>query len=147
MPVPIEPPVTTAAPVPDSPDQEEATNITGTIQNPTTDQPPLDIIGIPETEIISQSSPVPAEKTPTEAQTKQVAELEPETTGLTAWVVQLGSFSSQENASGLVKQLQKEGYPAFLEQLDSGNGVVYRVRVGPEVLQMQIKFWMRFMRN
>lgn len=55
--------------------------------------------------------------------------------GLTAWVVQLGSFSSQENANTLTEKLRKAGYPAFVEPLKSGSQTVYRVRVGPELLR------------
>lgn len=66
--------------------------------------------------------------------------------GLTAWVVQLGSFSSEENAQSLNKQLREHKYPAFVEPLIQGNKAIYRVRVGPELrrsnaekLQQEIK--------
>jgi len=66
--------------------------------------------------------------------------------GLTAWVVQLGSFSSEENAQSLNKQLREHKYPAFVEPLIQENKVIYRVRVGPELrrsnaekLQQEIK--------
>jgi DedD protein len=54
-------------------------------------------------------------------------------TGVTAWVVQLGSFSSEANAIGLVERLKKEGYAAFIEPLHDDGKVAYRVRVGPEL--------------
>ena len=53
--------------------------------------------------------------------------------GLTAWVVQIGSFSSQANADRLVKKLRDAGYPAFVEPVKQGTEKVYRVRVGPEL--------------
>jgi DedD protein len=53
--------------------------------------------------------------------------------GLTAWVVQIGSFSSQANADRLVKKLRDAGYPAFVEPVKQGGEKVYRVRVGPEL--------------
>jgi DedD protein len=53
--------------------------------------------------------------------------------GLTAWVVQIGSFSSQANADRLVKKLRDAGYPAFVEPVKQGGEQVYRVRVGPEL--------------
>ncbi len=66
--------------------------------------------------------------------------------GLTAWVVQLGSFSSEANAQSLNRQLRELKYPAFVEPLVRGEKVIYRVRVGPELrrsnaekLQQQIK--------
>ncbi len=55
--------------------------------------------------------------------------------GLTAWVVQLGSFSSKVNADKLNLKLRKSGFPAFVEPLKQENETVYRVRVGPELLR------------
>jgi DedD protein len=55
--------------------------------------------------------------------------------GLTAWVVQLGSFSSKVNADKLNLTLRKSGFPAFVEPLEQDNETVYRVRVGPELLR------------
>lgn len=53
--------------------------------------------------------------------------------GLTAWVVQLGSFSSEENARSLNDRLRKSGYAAFVEPLMQDGERVFRVRVGPEL--------------
>lgn len=55
--------------------------------------------------------------------------------GLTAWVVQLGSFSSKVNADKLNLTLRKSGFPAFVEPLEQNNELAYRVRVGPELLR------------
>jgi len=48
------------------------------------------------------------------------------------WAVQMGSFSSQENAERLAATLRKEGYAAFLSQLEKASGPLHRVRVGPQ---------------
>jgi DedD protein len=48
------------------------------------------------------------------------------------WAVQLGSFSSQENAERLAADLRKQGYAAFLSQRETGDGALQRVRVGPQ---------------
>ena len=53
--------------------------------------------------------------------------------GINAWVVQLGSFSSEANAQSLNKKLREAGYPAFVEPLKEKNSIAYRVRVGPEL--------------
>jgi DedD protein len=53
--------------------------------------------------------------------------------GMTAWVVQLGSFSNEENAEVLNQKLRKAGFKAFVEPLKQNNGTVYRVRIGPEL--------------
>lgn len=54
-------------------------------------------------------------------------------TGVTAWVVQLGSFSTEGNAETLVEKLRIDGYTAFIEQLPDDSKLAYRVRVGPEL--------------
>ena len=48
------------------------------------------------------------------------------------WAVQLGSFLNQENAERLAADLRKQGYAAFLSQLDTGSGALHRVRIGPQ---------------
>lgn len=52
------------------------------------------------------------------------------TTGM--WAVQLGSFSSKENAEKLAADLRKQGYAAFLSQLQTPTGPLHRVRIGPQ---------------
>jgi DedD protein len=54
-------------------------------------------------------------------------------TGVVAWVVQLGSFDSEKNATDLEKRLQKAGYAAFIDKHYPAEGRKYRVRVGPEL--------------
>ncbi len=58
-----------------------------------------------------------------------------DTRGISAWVIQLGSFSSRDNADSLVRQLRAEGYPAYVEETGVAAGIRYRVRVGPELLR------------
>jgi len=53
--------------------------------------------------------------------------------GLSAWVIQLGSFTNQINAESLVNKLQLEGYPAYIEELIDNSESIHRVRVGPEL--------------
>ena len=48
------------------------------------------------------------------------------------WAVQLGSFSNKENAEKLAADLRKQGYAAFLSQLQTANGQLHRVRIGPQ---------------
>lgn len=47
------------------------------------------------------------------------------------WAVQIGSFSSKENASRLVDRLKADKLPAYFEDLSSKGKTIYRVRVGP----------------
>jgi DedD protein len=48
------------------------------------------------------------------------------------WAVQLGSFSNKENAEDLAASLRKQGYAAFVSQLQTDSGVLHRVRIGPQ---------------
>ena len=47
------------------------------------------------------------------------------------WVVQVGSFSSQDNAERLASQLKAQGFKAFVSKYRDGNNTLHRVRVGP----------------
>ncbi len=95
---------------------------------------------IPEPEMQSaQERPVEDEKARVPAE-KAISNTPkppaPAQAGVTAWVVQLGSFTTQANADGLVQRLKKAGYTAFIEPLDDGGKPTYRVRVGPELTQL-----------
>ena len=52
---------------------------------------------------------------------------------LVRWVVQVGSFSSADNADNLVERLRGEGLSAYKETVTSGGSTIYRVRAGPFV--------------
>ncbi|NOX07936.1 MAG: hypothetical protein GXP22_00330 [Gammaproteobacteria bacterium] len=52
---------------------------------------------------------------------------------LDAWVVQLASFKKKENAYTLRDRLRKKRYDAFVQRIKMDGGVVYRVRIGPEL--------------
>lgn len=49
-----------------------------------------------------------------------------------AWAIQLGAFSTRENAEREVARLRKRGYAAFVLEYRGSGKVLYRVRVGPE---------------
>jgi DedD protein len=88
----------------------------------------------------------PAEQTMAKASDEQAVEKKPEpvkstpasagpppaTSETGMWAVQLGSFSNQANAERLAAELRKQGYAAFLSQLQTAEGSLQRVRVGPQ---------------
>ena len=94
----------------------------------------------------SKPAPAPSQPTPAQSEPEPVASKPaattspPATTPSTAapasatgmWAVQLGSFSNKENAEKLAADLRKQGYAAFLSQLQTANGVMHRVRIGPQ---------------
>ncbi|MDZ7644082.1 MAG: SPOR domain-containing protein [Woeseiaceae bacterium] len=67
----------------------------------------------------AESTPPPADAPATES-----------TTGM--WAVQLGSFAQQDNAERLAASLREAGYAAFLSRLQGANGLLHRVRIGPQ---------------
>ncbi len=52
---------------------------------------------------------------------------------LVTWMVQLGSFSKENNARALRDRLRGRQYAAHLDRVEGKNGAIWRVRVGPEL--------------
>ncbi len=50
-----------------------------------------------------------------------------------AWVIQVGTFSNAGNAMELRDRIRRSGHSAFIEVLKGAQGMLYRVRVGPEL--------------
>jgi len=112
---------------------------------------PLEALPAPEAEEVApvkapaQSAEKPASKPvaepvikpdlPVDAATPKHSAVSKEGDGqATAWVVQVGSFSSAKNARALRDKLRKMGHASFVEAVKDKSGkTVYRVRVGPEV--------------
>jgi len=53
--------------------------------------------------------------------------------GISAWIIQVGSFSKRGNAEKLVTQLRGKSFSADIEQASVKGRTMYRVLVGPEV--------------
>lgn len=51
----------------------------------------------------------------------------------TGYAVQLGAFRSESDAQALVSQIRGAGFPVFSERVQTANGTLHRVRVGPEL--------------
>ncbi len=67
--------------------------------------------------------------------------------GLSAWIVQLGSFIEEDNAQSLNKKLREAGYPAFVEPLNENGKISYRVRVGPEIKRSEADLMLKKMKE
>jgi DedD protein len=50
-----------------------------------------------------------------------------------AWVIQLASLKSKENAQKLQKELLGYGFPAYVKSVNKADGVSFRVLVGPKL--------------
>ncbi len=79
----------------------------------------------PVVETPVQEAPAAAKKPAPKTETAPAS-----TTGMFA--VQLGSFSSQENAERQAAELRKQGFAAFISQVSTSNGRMHRVRIGPQ---------------
>ncbi len=90
-----------------------------------------------KTGISSDAKHAPAKDTLTEPRkpvSEQASAVAPKTDSgePQAWVVQMGSFSEQANAMALRDRIRSKRYPAYVEAVDTFQGTIYRVRVGPE---------------
>jgi DedD protein len=75
---------------------------------------------------------VPAERPAPRVEAQKPAAATPATPAERGnFVVQLGSFSSRDNADRLVRDMTAKGFTAFLAPIKSGGRELYRVRVGP----------------
>jgi DedD protein len=74
--------------------------------------------------------PTTAAATPApRAESRSVTPAPPTSGG--GFAVQLGSFSSRENANRLVREMTAKGFAAFIAPITSNGRELYRVRVGP----------------
>jgi DedD protein len=83
-----------------------------------------------------KAAPQPVAKPKPKVAAKPKAVAKPKT-GLSAWAVQVGSFSSKENAYALRDKLRKQGFTAFVDTLYNKDTPAFRVRVGPEIKREQ----------
>lgn len=84
---------------------------------------------------VDVTEPEPVEKTVAGGLEQAAAVAPDKDMGVRAWIVQLGSFSSEKNAQSLNEKLRKQGFTAFVEPLKKKTKTIYRVRVGPELLR------------
>ena len=129
----------TATNIPEKPDDKFTTRLV-----PILEQDEI----LPETEVAEDlpapvdaddatmaEAPGPVEPTPA----VPAADAEPVTRDLTGWVVQVGSFS-RANADKLNDRLREAEYRAYVvdEPVKGKDGsLLYRVRIGPEVLRSE----------
>ncbi len=76
-------------------------------------------------------SPAPIEKKPEPAPVPAATESSASAETTSRWILQLGSFSVEANATSLKKQLEEIGYKPMIEQTRSAGNVIYRVRLQP----------------
>ncbi|NOQ16424.1 MAG: hypothetical protein GQ581_05150 [Methyloprofundus sp.] len=52
---------------------------------------------------------------------------------LKSWVIQVGSFNSEKNAHEFKDRLRQQKFTAYVKQIKSKNGIIFRLFVGPEL--------------
>lgn len=83
----------------------------------------------PAEPVAPPAATAPAAPAPAPAAQPQTTPAQP----LSGWVVQLASLASKDNALALQERLRGMGYTAFVEEVKTAQGVLFRVRVGPEL--------------
>ena len=58
--------------------------------------------------------------------------LKTDTVGQMNWVVQVGSFSSKDNAEKLNQKVKKAGFRSFVNPITQNNKIMHQVCLGPE---------------
>lgn len=118
----------TPAPIPETPREAAQTSAAGS----------GDIGRVPvNEEAEDNNAPAASSERETEPPAESRAERDTAANNTTAsatgmWAVQLGSFSSRENAERLAADLRRQGFAAFLSGLSTGSGQLHRVRIGPQ---------------
>lgn len=110
-------------------DADLYTNELSLPQEPANDmQTLLDDIPASSKEILSQ--PIPAQ---VDLQAKVIKKSVKEAK-LKGWIIQVGSFSQEQNAIEFRDRLRKKNFTAYVDSVTSANqGTLYRLRVGPEL--------------
>lgn len=97
-------------------------------QEPKEDFQPL-LDNIPKTTAQVLSEPVPAQVDLQAESIKQSIK----NTNLKSWIIQVGSFSQEQNANEFRDKLRKSKFTAYVDSVTTNQGTLYRLRVGPEL--------------
>lgn len=104
-----------------------------TVQEPQPDEPPQPVAEtdpVATVEVTEQDQPREEDPEPQEPVSEEdAAEYTRSLEG--AWVVQLGSFGSEDNARGLRDKVRDKGYNSHLQQIERGDARLTRVFSGP----------------
>ena len=91
---------------------------------PMPDQPVQRTVEAPASEDDAEQPPAPAPKV------EKTAPVDP---ALQGFVVQVASLSNEGNAFALRDRLREQGFTSFVERAETEKGVLFRVRIGPEI--------------
>ncbi len=126
--VPVGEPTSRIESEPLPPASVEAEGIYGAAPAADANAPVTPPAAAPGASVVADEPPAPADTTTAPAAPAVAA-------GVTAWAVQLGSFSNAQNAIALRDRLRKMGYTAFVESAPDDSRSMTRVYVGPELIR------------
>ncbi|MDH3621579.1 MAG: SPOR domain-containing protein [Gammaproteobacteria bacterium] len=86
----------------------------------------------PQPAAVQQTEPEKAPEQEPETPEPKPAATQPAASTTGMWAVQIGSYSNKENAEKVAAGLRKQGYAAFLSQVETDAGQLHRVRIGPQ---------------
>ncbi len=75
-----------------------------------------EVISLPETQVVDE----------------EIVRQQPDS-NLVRWFLQVGTFGEKSNAVSLQNIIRKQGFPASISIISGDNGMLYKVRVGPEL--------------
>ena len=73
--------------------------------------------------------------------------LKTDTVGQMNWVVQVGSFSSKDNAEKLNQKVKKAGFRSFVNPITQNNKIMHQVCLGPEYDEADAKNLLKEIKN
>ena len=73
--------------------------------------------------------------------------LKTDAVGQMNWVVQVGSFSSKDNAEKLNQKVKKAGFRSFVNPITQNNKIMHQVCLGPEYDETDAKNLLREIKN
>ncbi len=98
--------------------------------HPTVVQPPTPVVAVKKDN--PQTMVTPLEKPPQKPKETHSSKGSSQQQTATTWAVQVGSFSTQEKAQGIVDHLRGKGFAAFHESVVINKRTLHRVRIGPD---------------
>jgi len=90
-------------------------------------QPILEAIPKTPEQVLSQPAPVQVDL---QAETIKQSVKQ---SNLKSWIIQVGSFSQEQNALEFRDKLRKNKFTAYVDSVSTNQGTLYRLRVGPEL--------------
>jgi DedD protein len=78
-----------------------------------------DILSLPEPMAIKTRAPAPVSQKNTSIRQ--------------SWFIQIGIFGQESNAKALQKKVKAQGFSTIVTSVSTEKGVLYRVRIGPEL--------------